>query len=261
MDGEQTSKARERGAKWTISAFPAVDDASPMVRQLGPNDLDVVFQPIVDLQSRAAYAHEALVRIPSKNFKDPAELMKCATEQRAVGRLGRIIRSVIFNRVEEGRLFVNIHPEELSSRWLVRPDDPAAEFTGSLFLEITESAALDHFELVRDVLKEVCARTDAKLVIDDFGAGYSNLKRVIDLEPQIIKLDRALVANIDKNPRQRTLVEHLVRTCVQLDATVVAEGIETRDELHAVRDCGVHYGQGFLLGRPAFPRPKHTWHD
>jgi EAL domain-containing protein (putative c-di-GMP-specific phosphodiesterase class I) len=96
-------------------------------------------------------------------------------------------------------------------------------------------------------------------VIDDFGAGYSNLKRIVDLEPQIVKLDLAFTRDLDRLPRQRMLVEHVVNLCVQLGAQVVAEGIETIDELKATIDCGVHYGQGYLLARPGFPVPEVRW--
>jgi EAL domain-containing protein (putative c-di-GMP-specific phosphodiesterase class I) len=130
---------------------------------------------------------------------------------------------------------------------------------GEVYLEITESAALDYFDLCTGVLRELCARIGAQLVVDDFGAGYSNLKRVIDLEPRVVKLDRALISGIDRSRRQRILVEQLVKTCEALGALVVAEGIETVDELKAVRDAGVALGQGYLLARPAYPPGDTNW--
>jgi EAL domain-containing protein (putative c-di-GMP-specific phosphodiesterase class I) len=97
------------------------------------------------------------------------------------------------------------------------------------------------------------------LVVDDLGAGYSNLKRIIDLEPRVVKLDRELIVGIDKSQRQQRLVANVVRLCCDLDATVVAEGIETSSEFDALRDTGVHYGQGFLFARPQFPLPAVSW--
>ena len=75
----------------------------------------------------------------------------------------------------------------------------------------------------------------------------------------MVKLDRRLVENLHLNPRKRTLVSNVVRLCGELGAEVVAEGIETVDELSAVRDAGAQYGQGYLLGRPGFPMPPITW--
>ena len=99
------------------------------------------------------------------------------------------------------------------------------------------------------------ARTNAHLVLDDMGAGYSNLVRFAELEPKFIKLDRALITAIDQNPRKQIMVRHLTSLCRELGTQVVAEGIETVGELSAVIDCGVDYGQGYLLARPGFPIP------
>ncbi|MEZ4248901.1 MAG: EAL domain-containing protein [Polyangiales bacterium] len=143
----------------------------------------------------------------------------------------------------------------LASRWLIRPD---ALNTFGAALEITEAAAMGYFDSA-DVLNELCGRTGAQIVVDDLGAGYSNLKRIIDLKPSFVKLDRELTRGLDVAPRQRILVANVVRLCVDLGARVVAEGIETRDELAAVIDCGVHYGQGYLLARPAYPPPMVSW--
>lgn len=235
------------------------DTPALSIRAIAADDLDIVYQPIVDLSTGALFAQEALVRGRRDGIRQPEQLLQLALQERAMGRLGRVIRDATFARTESRRLFVNIHPEELSSRWLIRPDDPMCLYDGEVYLEITESAAFDYFDLCRSVLKEVCARIGAKLVVDDFGAGYSNLKRVVDLEPSIVKLDRALVTGIDGNARQRLLVEQLVNTCEALGARVVAEGIETEAELEVVRQVGVHFGQGYFLARPAFPEPASTW--
>ena len=248
---------------WTLTEEEAerlrADFDVKTTRDLASSDLDVVYQPLVDLKSGRLAAVEALVRCRWPQFTNPEVLIKQSVEEGTVGRLGRLIRDVAFDRCKDLPLFVNIHPHELASRWLVRPDDPI-NFHGNLvYLEVTESAAFAYFDLCSKVLREVCSRTGAKLVIDDLGAGYSNLKRVIDLQPDVIKIDRALVTGLDTNPRQRILFQHVVRMCKELGARVVAEGIETVDELKAVRDGGADFGQGFLLARPAYPIPKSVW--
>jgi EAL domain-containing protein (putative c-di-GMP-specific phosphodiesterase class I) len=156
-------------------------------------------------------------------------------------------------------LFVNLHPNELDEGWLVRPDDPVFAHDHDIYLEITESAPLTHFQLCVSVLREVCSRASAHLVVDDLGAGYSNLKIIADLQPKVVKLDRNLVQSLDSKPRQQKLVKIVVHLCNELGATVVAEGIETHDELSAVIDSGAQYGQGYLLARPGFPLPVVTW--
>ncbi len=91
------------------------------------------------------------------------------------------------------------------------------------------------------------------LVVDDLGAGYSNLKSIADLEPKVVKIDRGIVEGLKKGSRQQKLVRAIVRLCEDLGAEVVAEGIETAEELGAVREAGVHLVQGYLFARPAFP--------
>ncbi len=231
----------------------------PSTRSLTRDDIDVVFQPIVDLRTRRPFAQEALVRCKLPAFKSPPVLFETANADGTTGRVGRLIREVAFERGAGHALFVNLHPEELASRWLVRPDDPLNYHDRDVFLEITESAAFEYFELCRSVLKEVCARSSAFLVVDDLGAGHSNLKRVLDLEPAVVKLDRELVSGIDKRKRQQLLVQAVVGLCHELGALVVAEGIETAAELSAVIDSGAEYGQGYVLARPGYPCPTVHW--
>jgi len=242
--------------KWTTGGVFATPSG---VRGLAPEEIGVAFQPIVDVASGMLFAHEALVRCQRPEYKNPTVLFEHAVAEGACGRLGRMIRDATFRAVGESAVFVNLHAEELRSRWLVRPDDPIGMHTRPVYLEITESAAFTHHEVCVNVLKELCRRTRAHLVIDDFGAGFSNLERVVDLEPAIVKLDLALTRGIDAKPRKQAVVKHMVSLCHELGARVVAEGVETVDELRCVCDLGVQYAQGYLLARPACPPPSPLW--
>ncbi|WP_428264385.1 EAL domain-containing protein [Haliangium sp.] len=246
---------------WTRSHLPALpeDGVTPAISRLTPEDLRIVYQPIVSLEDGRCFAVEALVRCKHDALRSPIDLFEHAVTQMACGRLGRLIREVTFEQLSGIPVFVNVHPRELSTRWLVRPDDPICFYEHPVYLEVTESAAFEYFDLCRDVLNEVRQRTGAHVVVDDFGAGYSNLSRIVDLEPSIVKLDRSVVADLHLYPRKRVLIEHMVAMCVDLGARVVAEGIEKLDELRALRQLGVHYGQGYLLARPAYPVPAVHW--
>jgi len=156
-------------------------------------------------------------------------------------------------------LFVNIHPCELSDGWLIRPDDPIFCHDDVAYLEVTESVPLLHFDLCKSVLDEVCARGSVFPVVDDFGAGYSNIKYISDLNPKIVKLDRKLVVDVHRHPKQLKLVRALVDLCTELDAQVVVEGIETVAEYRALLDTGAKFGQGYLFARPGFPLPEIRW--
>lgn len=232
-------------------------DSLIAIQQLArPEELRVVFQPIVELTSGRLFAYEALLRCPDCS---PAELFERAHAAGCVGRLGRLVREVAVRLGAGKPLFLNVHPGELNQPWLVRPDDPIFEHDNEVFLEITESVPLLHFELCIQVLRELRVRGGVHLVVDDLGAGYSNLKSIADLEPRVVKLDRGLVAGIHRNPRQRRLVSGVVRLCQDLDATVVAEGIEVPEEYRALCDTGTHLGQGYLFARPGFPLPCISW--
>jgi len=154
---------------------------------------------------------------------------------------------------------VNLHPDELTSRWLVQPDDPIGFHTRPVYLEVTETAALSHFDVCVRVVQDLRRRTNALLVVDDFGAGYSNLERVVDLEPAYVKLDIALTRGIHENKRKQIVVRHVVALCTELGVKVVAEGVETVDELSCVRDLGASFAQGYLLARPAPVPPVPEW--
>jgi EAL domain-containing protein (putative c-di-GMP-specific phosphodiesterase class I) len=241
---------------WTFNGDPNQTGPATGVRSLTVADIDMVFQPIVEIETGLLFAQEALVRCKLPQYASPLMLFLAAEKERACGHLGRVIRQQTFERCPDTALFVNVHPEELSQRWLVRPDDPIFFHERDVYLEITESAAFTHYDLCMSVLKDVCARSGAHLVVDDYGAGHSNLARILDLNPKVVKLDGVLIRGIDKDPRRQSMVRHMVALCADLGAKVVAECIETVEELKAVADQGVHYAQGFVLARPAFPTPE-----
>ncbi len=228
-------------------------------RGLALSDLDVVFQPIVELATRRVFAYEALVRCKWPSLNDPYVLFQQAASESSCGRLGRLIREVTIARCPGVPLFINVHPDELNASWLLRDDDPIACHDHDIFIEVTESAAFTHHDECVAVLQQLAGRSGVYLAVDDLGSGHSNLKRVLDLEPRIVKLDRTLVTGLDQNPRQQVLVRYLVQLCVDLGAKVVAEGVECYDELSAVADTGAHLVQGYLFARPGYPLPPARW--
>ena len=218
--------------------------------------LKVVFQPLVDLGTRKTFAQEALVRTDA--FSSPPALFEAAVEQGVTGKLGRAIRELAIQGCPNLPLFLNVHPSELNEPYLVQPDDPIFLHSEDVYLEITEGVPLSHFRLCQSILAEVRQR-GVHLVVDDLGAGYSNLKYIADLHPRVVKLDRELICGLTMDSRLYALVKAIVVMCESLGAMVVAEGIETQEELTAARSAGAHFGQGYLLARPAFPAPTGTW--
>jgi len=225
----------------------------PSVLSVG--QVKVVYQPIVDLQRRTIFAYESLVRSDSPHFESPPALFTEAIRSQCCGALGRVIREIATANCPDYPLFINVHPNEFDESWLVQPDDPIFQHYHPIYVEITESVPLSHFALCHSVLKEIRSK-GVLLAVDDLGAGYSNLKYIADLAPEVVKLDRGLVAKLHQDERLQVLVTHIVGLCTALGAKVVAEGIETEEELSAVIDTGAHYGQGWYFAKPAFPPPK-----
>lgn len=221
-------------------------------------DVWCAFQPIVDVRTQKIFAYESLARTKSPHFDGPMQLFAAAVAENATGELGRLLRQLSLEGCPGHPLFLNIHPAELNEKWVVQPDDPIFNHSEDVYLEITEAVPLSHFRLCNDMLREVRGR-GVHLVVDDLGAGYSNLKYIADLYPRVVKLDRGLVAGLTRDSRLFKLVSAIVRLCSELDSRVVAEGIETETELDAVIAAGARYVQGYLLARPAFPPPPISW--
>jgi EAL domain-containing protein (putative c-di-GMP-specific phosphodiesterase class I) len=231
---------------------------SPIEVAVAQSLMTIFFQPVVDLKDGSIYAYEALLRSKSPHFNNPVAMFDAAVKADCVGELGRLCRKIAVETCEEWPLFINIHPQEFDEAWLVQPDDPIFCHGRTVHLEITESVPLSHFALCNSVLKEIRGK-GLKLAIDDFGAGYSNVKYISDLSPEIVKIDRELVKGLELAGRGIDLVRQIVTMCKGMGAKVVAEGIETREELMAVKQAGVDFGQGYLLARPAFPPPAVPW--
>jgi EAL domain-containing protein (putative c-di-GMP-specific phosphodiesterase class I) len=245
--------------EWSEDLEDATPNGSRMVGCVPVEDLSCVYQPIVNLQTGKPFAYEVLARCKVPGLTNPEILFKRAAAERFCGLLGRTLREIGSQGCRGIPLFLNVHPAELGDRFVIQLDDPMYSHDDDVFVEITESVPFTHYDLCNSMLREIRDRGGVHLVVDDLGAGYSNLKRIADLEPTIVKLDRHLVTNLDQNRRQRILVAAVVRMCVDLGCRVVAEGLETWDEVRAVRDCGCHYGQGYALGRPAADPGEPIW--
>jgi EAL domain-containing protein (putative c-di-GMP-specific phosphodiesterase class I) len=94
-----------------------------------------------------------------------------------------------------------------------------------------------------------------RLAVDDLGAGYAGLTSLVQLEPEVVKLDMSLIRDISKSDVKRKLVRSVVELCRALGSKTVAEGIESEGELQTVKELGCDLLQGFLLGRPGRPFP------
>ena len=225
---------------------------------IAEDSLEPAFQPIYALNTGKVFGFEVLTRLEGSIFKEVPDIFETAVYMERVGDLGRVQRTKAVKLAPAKPLFVNVHPAEFDYPLLVRPDDPLFRHPEDVYLEITESAPLSYFEQCTNVLGEL-RKKGIRVAVDDFGAGFSNVKYIADLSPDIVKLDRELVSGVREGTRQFKLLISIVRLCNDMGAQVVAEGIETAAELVVAERAGGDYCQGYLLGRPAADAREEEW--
>jgi len=218
----------------------------------------MAFQPIVSWSGKTVIAYEALMRSVEPSMRTPLEILKAAETLDQIHTLGRRSRRRLASILREfpdlPGIFVNLHVLDLEDEDLFDPQSPLCAFAPRISFEITERAAL---ERVRGAAERT-ARLRAlgyRIAIDDLGEGYSGLTSFALLEPETVKLDMSLIRGIDVVPMKRKLVRAMATLCRELDARLVAEGVETNAEWEALTDLGVDLLQGFLFAVPDFPFP------
>ena len=220
-------------------------------RVLTGESINIVLQPIVELDGGRVLAVEALSRFTADPPRPPAAWFADATAHGLGVELDLLaIRSALtqIDKVPAGaRLSLNASPATLCTPQF---NDALADIPGDRFaIEITEHAPVEDYAALRAALGGLRSR-GAQLMVDDAGAGFSSFRHILDLRPDVIKLDLSLTRDIDTDPLRRALAASLLAFADEIGATIVAEGIETFGELSALRALGVQHGQGFLLARP-----------
>jgi len=222
--------------------------------------LHVAYQPIVSWSTKTLYAYEALLRSREPTLPYPVAMLDAAERLGRVHELGRVIRRRAIEPavplVEGALLFLNLHPADLQDEDLFRPDGALAAIAGRVVLEITERASLDGIPDVRARISAL-RKVGFRIAVDDLGAGYAGLTSFTLLEPDVVKLDIALVRDIHLEPKKQTVVRTLITMCKELGIVVTAEGIEVPEERDELARAGCDLMQGYLFAKPgdAFPVP------
>jgi EAL domain-containing protein (putative c-di-GMP-specific phosphodiesterase class I)/DNA-binding NarL/FixJ family response regulator len=248
-----TEQLVERGSDRTARERRVASDR--ISRTIEGSGIDVVFQPIVDLFGGGVAGLEALVRFRgTPRHRSPEAWF---AEAASVGLLPELEITAIelaiahLDRIPAGTyLSVNLSPGTICSEELPRV---LGDRGHRLMLEVTEGPLADEEGAV------ACLRSlrdlGVKIAIDDVGAGYAGLSRVVALSPDFIKLDRSVVAGVATDPFRRSLIQRLASFATDVGIGVIAEGIETEADLEELRALSVPFGQGFHLGRPG-PLPE-----
>lgn len=224
-------------------------------RALTGEGVSTVFQPIVDLVRGVVVGYEALTRFTGYPVTNPQLWFEASRRERRSAELEALaLRSALAMRSElpsSTFLSVNIAPDLLDEAEILDVWETQDDLHG-IVVELTEHARIDSYATLESALERLRA-AGARIAIDDAGAGYAGLQHLIEVRPNIIKLDLTLVAGVDRDETKRALVEMIGSFASRIDATVLAEGIEHLGELDAVIGLGVPLAQGYLLARPAPP--------
>lgn len=224
--------------------------------------LHMAYQPIVSWSERRVFGYEALVRSNEPALPHPGALFDAAERLDRVEVVGRAIRRLapmpLDRAPSDALLFVNLHTRDLMDDDLFAHDAPLSKIAHRVVLEVTERASLDH---VDDIHSRVARLREMgfRIAIDDIGAGYAGLTCFALLEPDVVKIDMALVRDVDKTTTKAKLIGSLGALCRDLNIVLVAEGVETIAERDALLAIGCNYFQGYLFGRPAPPFGAVAW--
>jgi EAL domain-containing protein (putative c-di-GMP-specific phosphodiesterase class I) len=236
-------------------------------RALRPESLTMAFQPVVNLRSGVVTGAEALARFQLEPKRTPDVWFAEAWD---VGRGVELelvaVRAALAGlpAMPEGAyLAVNVSPATLMDPSLLALLSSHA--CDRVIVELTEHARVEDYDDIALAVQRLRA-IGVRLAVDDAGAGFSSFQHILQLRPELIKLDRSLTRAVDADPVRYALASALVTFASSLGASVCAEGIETEEELAALQRLGIVYGQGYFLGRPApLPLgspPSHVWlHD
>jgi len=225
-----------------------------------------LFQPIFNILEHKIHGFEALSRGPEHSpLHSPVPLFQTAAQQGRLSELETLCRRISLEQFKlrqfQGRLFINISPKAL-----LDPSHPKGMTLqllqqlgiapSQVVIELSEQYPADDIDLLKACLHHY-RNQGFMTAIDDLGAGYSGLRLWSELAPDYVKIDRHFIQQIDSTPVKQEFVRSIVELCQSLTCKVIAEGIETQAELAVLKQLGIVYCQGYLLGRPA-PQPCHS---
>jgi diguanylate cyclase (GGDEF)-like protein/PAS domain S-box-containing protein len=234
-------------------------------RAIGRKEFFVHYQPIISLETGKVCSFEALVRWrhPERGLVMPSEFVPVAEETGLIIPLGQWVLGEACRQIREWQklylidddvtISVNLSSRQFSQADLIEQVSSALREAGlrpgSLKLEITESMVMENVDTAIDMLAQLRS-LGVGLSIDDFGTGYSSLSYLHRFPIDTLKIDRSFVTQMTHNTENAEIVRTIVTLARSLDMDVIAEGVETREQLQQLRGLGCDYGQGYLFSKP-----------
>jgi len=222
---------------------------------LAGRKLHPVYQPVVSIKDNAIVGYEALIRGPAGELELPDVLFAVAHEADMTLELESLCLETIFAKVPRAiagkKLFVNASPRLLGHSVFL--DERNLQSIGrahpNVVVEISEKEVVHDYPAFRETLDRL-RHAGLQIAIDDAGSGYSGLESILQLRPEYIKVATSIVRNLHADTIKRQVITALATLGEQIQAPLIAEGIEQPEELDSLLALGVDMGQGFLLGKP-----------
>lgn len=233
-------------------------------RIIRDQNVEVVFQPVVHLESGRIIGYEAFTRGPRDSiFETSNSLFEYSREVGMTAELDLLCQKAVLRqarRLASGDLlFLNALPASLldpgfRESLLAELPDGYPITRGDIVLDIGDMNSIEDYEAFGTEVTDLRSR-GFRMSLDDVGRGASTLENISEVGPDFIKIDNSLVRNIDKNPIKQEIVRSLCHAAGAIGAVVIAEGIETPEERETVMRCGASHGQGYLFYRPSRELP------
>ena len=236
-----------------------------MNRVIDECSVKYAFQSIVSAETGEIYGYEALMRPQSTVLQSPLDLLRIAKTSAKLYEIERLTWIKALDdfqaQIDAGRISKDCHVFVNSiSNCVMEPSDAKSiekahrELLPNVVLEILESENMNQDYNVRKMSR--IKKWKAQIALDDFGTGYNSEYALITIHPNIIKIDRSIISGCDMDVSRRTIITNLVRLVKSKNILVLAEGVETEEELRTVISCGVNLLQGYYISRPVFePQP------
>ncbi|GAA0077230.1 EAL domain-containing protein [Clostridium sp. CTA-5] len=220
------------------------------------------FQPIVDAHTGKIYGYEALMRSQLEELKNPIDIIRLATSQFKLYQIEKLtwfktleVFACNNEKFEDAKLFINSIPNYvLSDEDLYDLEYLYGSYTNKIVFELLENERSNRNLIFKK--RNIATKWNSNIAIDDFGAGYNNEALLLDITPDIVKIDMEIVRGIDKDLNRQQILKNIISYSKDREIKIVAEGVETKEELEILIEFGVDYLQGYYLSKPDFDPPK-----
>lgn len=235
-----------------------VNGSEELNRILDNQSVDYAFQPIISAKTGDIYAYESLMRPNSKVLNTPIKLIQIATTQSQLWQIERITffktlslymkYNLLFN---DCKIFINSVPNEsLTDAEYLQLEELYPAVLKNVVIEIIENEKLDTTTLERK--RALTNRWGGLIALDDYGSGYNGDISLLSLMPQIVKIDRLMIVDIEVDKNRQSIVQKLLLYAKEQGIMVLAEGVETYSQMEYLVQMGVDFLQGFYIARPGF---------